>query len=198
MTQRRLRDIVIILPGILGSVLQKNGRDLWAISGQALGPALASLGGSLQDLQLQGDDPDIDDLGDGVEATRVMPDIHLIPGLWKIDGYSKLKNYLLTTFDARLGENLFDFPYDWRRDNRVAARKLQRDAEQWLHAWRQKSDNDKAQLILVGHSMGGLVSRHYLECLDGWRNTRALVTFGTPYRGSLKAVGTLANGLSKK
>jgi hypothetical protein len=46
--------------------------------------------------------------------------------------------------------------------------------------------------------MGGIVSRYYLECLDGWRDTRALVTFGTPYRGSVKAVGTLANGLSKK
>jgi Lecithin:cholesterol acyltransferase len=46
--------------------------------------------------------------------------------------------------------------------------------------------------------MGGLVSRYYIECLEGWRDTRTLVTFGTPYRGSLKAVGTLANGFAKK
>jgi hypothetical protein len=46
--------------------------------------------------------------------------------------------------------------------------------------------------------MGGIVSRYYLECLDGWRDTRVLVTFGTPYSGSLNAVGTLVNGLKKK
>jgi hypothetical protein len=33
--------------------------------------------------------------------------------------------------------------------------------------------------------MGGLVARHYLEVFDGWRDTRMLVTFGTPYRGSV-------------
>jgi hypothetical protein len=28
-----MRDMVVILPGILGSVLQKDGKDLWAVSG---------------------------------------------------------------------------------------------------------------------------------------------------------------------
>ena len=30
------------------------------------------------------------------------------------------------------GENFFEFPYDWRRDNRVAARRLQRESREWL------------------------------------------------------------------
>jgi hypothetical protein len=42
--------------------------------------------------------------------------------------------------------------------------------------------------------MGGLVSRYYLEVLEGWQDSRALFTFGTPYRGSLQAVNFLANG----
>jgi hypothetical protein len=42
--------------------------------------------------------------------------------------------------------------------------------------------------------MGGLVSRYYLEVLGGWQDSRALFTFGTPYRGSLNAVNFLANG----
>src|SRR5436305_1691812 len=201
MTQRRLRDIVIILPGILGSVLQKNGRDLWAISGQALGPALASLGGSLQDLQLQGDDPDIDDLGDGIEATRLMPDIHLIPGLWKIDGYSEMVRLITNHFKVEQGSlkddkpaNFFEFPYDWRRDNRVAARRLQQLIDQRLPQWRQYCGDESAKVIFLAHSMGGLVARYYLEVLEGWPNCRALITFGTPYRGSLQAVNYLANG----
>jgi len=43
--------------------------------------------------------------------------------------------------------------------------------------------------------MGGLVARYYLEALDGWRNTRALITFGTPYSGAMKALDLVANGL---
>jgi pimeloyl-ACP methyl ester carboxylesterase len=191
-------DVVVMLPGITGSVLTKDGKDVWAPTAGAVVGALLSLGKNVKSLALKEDPPDVDDLGDGVVATRVMPDIHLIPGLWKIDGYSKLKSYVTKTFDVRLGENLFEFPYDWRRDNRVSARKLQRAAADWLRSWRESSGNQDAKLILVGHSMGGLVSRYYLECLDGWRDTRTLVTFGTPYRGSLKAVGTLGNGLAKK
>jgi len=42
--------------------------------------------------------------------------------------------------------------------------------------------------------MSGLVSRYYLEVLEGWKDSRALFTFGTPYRGSLKAINFLANG----
>jgi hypothetical protein len=45
--------------------------------------------------------------------------------------------------------------------------------------------------------MGGLVSRYYLEVLGGWRDTRTLITFGTPYRGSLNAVDFLALGFKK-
>jgi hypothetical protein len=42
--------------------------------------------------------------------------------------------------------------------------------------------------------MGGLIARYYLEALGGWRHCRALITFGTPYRGSVKALGYLAQG----
>jgi hypothetical protein len=42
--------------------------------------------------------------------------------------------------------------------------------------------------------MGGLVSRYFLEVLEGWHDTRALITFGTPYRGSLNAVDGIVNG----
>jgi hypothetical protein len=59
------------------------------------------------------------------------------------------------------------------------------------------SGNADAKLVLIGHSMGGLVSRYFIECLGGWRHTRTLLTLGTPHRGSLNAVGFLANGMKK-
>jgi hypothetical protein len=46
--------------------------------------------------------------------------------------------------------------------------------------------------------MGGLVARYFLECLDGWKDTRMLITFGTPHRGSPNALDCLVNGFAKK
>jgi pimeloyl-ACP methyl ester carboxylesterase len=189
-----MRDIVVCIPGITGSVLQKDGRDVWNISGGALISALTTFGRSITDLKLEQDPPDVDDLGDGITAPEVIRDVHLLPGFWKIDGYTKMLRYIEETFDVKRGANLFEFPYDWRRDNRVAARRLQQQAGEWLTKWRASSGADDAKLVLVGHSMGGLIARYYLECLDGWRNTRALVSFGTPFRGSVNALDTLVNG----
>ena len=200
MAREKMPDVIVLVPGILGSVLQKNGRDAWAASGEAalsgLLKGFLSGGDSLGDLAIDKDSAE-DDLGDGVSATRLMPDIHMIPGLWKIDGYSKIGQTVKTVFDVREGSNYFEFPYDWRRDLRVAARRLQRASHGWLENWRAASGNDDARLILICHSMGGLVSRYFLEVLEGWRDTRALVTFGSPHRGSLNALRTLTDGVRK-
>lgn len=201
MARVKIRDMVVVLPGITGSVLQKDGRDLWAISGQAVWRILASLGDTLQDLLLVGDDPAVDDLGDGIRATGVIQDLHMVPGLVKIDGYSGLRRLFTQEFEVVPGSpdderpaNYFEFAYDWRRDNRYAARKLQELVNRKLPQWREHSGAQDARVILVAHSMGGLISRYYLEVLQGWRDCRALITFGTPYRGSVNALGYLANG----
>jgi pimeloyl-ACP methyl ester carboxylesterase len=190
-----MNDLIVVLPGILGSVLQKDGKDIWALSPKAMAAGLWTLGSSIKGLELDHDSADGEDLRDGVTAPRLMPDLHLVPGLWKIDGYSRLIRSLKYAFDLTPAENYFEFPYDWRRDNRAAARRLKRLSTEWLHDYRKKSP--QAKLILVAHSMGGLVSRYFLECLDGWHDTRALITFGTPYRGSLKALDFIVNGCRK-
>jgi len=195
--RRPMPDLIVLLPGIMGSVLQKDGRDVWALSGASLLSGLKTLGQSVGDLRLSGDSADAESLGDGIVANRVFPDVHLLPGLWKIDGYSGLARAISAEFNVRAGHNYFEFPYDWRRDNRAAAHRLARLAPGWLRAWREESGNKDAKLILIAHSMGGLVSRYFLEVLGGWRDTRMLITFGTPYRGSLNALNSLANGFRK-
>jgi pimeloyl-ACP methyl ester carboxylesterase len=191
--------MIVLLPGITGSVLQKDGKDVWAISGQATWRVLSSLGSSLQQLRLEGDE-----VGDSVTATRIMPDAHLIPGLVKIDGYTAISTMIRHTFDVVPGSrqtshpaNFIEFPYDWRLDNRVNAQQLKALIDKQLHIWRQYSHNPTAGVIFVAHSMGGLVARYYLEVLEGWRTCRALITFGTPYRGSPSALNFLANGYKK-
>ncbi len=198
MARRKFGDLIVLLPGITGSVLQRDGKDVWAITPQSAISALFSLGHSLTDLELKGkDDPAKDDLGDGVTAPKLVQDLHLIPGLWAIDGYTQIKTRLFAELTLEEGRNWFDYPYDWRRDNRVHGRQLAQRAPKWLDAWKKYSGNKDAKLVLLAHSMGGLVARDFLERHEGWKITRHLITFGTPYRGSLNAVSTLVNGMEK-
>ena len=199
MAKPRIRDLVVVLPGMIGSVLEKDGKDLWAVSGSALWRTLITMGGWLEKLRL--DDPDADD---GVVATRLMSDVHLIPGLVKIDGYTGITRMIQTEFEVIEGSigsdapaNYFEYPYDWRRDNRRTATELDRFIKERLSRWRDYTNNPEAKTILIAHSMGGLVSRHFCEVLGGWEICRALITFGTPHRGSASALSFLGNGYKK-
>lgn len=198
MPRHKMPDVIVLLPGITGSRLSKNGKVVWGFSGGLLARGLLSRGRHFRKALFLHEDPTgEDELGDGIVADRLLPDLHLLPGLWKIDGYSKVSDMIEQRFDVERGKNFFHFPYDWRRDSRVAARKLMKESHGWLKNWRKHSGNEEARLVLIGHSMGGLIARYFLEVLEGWKSTRALITFGTPYRGSLNAVDALANGLKK-
>lgn len=187
------RDLVILLPGITGSVLANpHGKEVWSPSAGAVWRAVVSRGGSIADLELP---PGSD--GGGIAATRLVPDVTIVPGLITIDGYSRIEQYLVAELGLTAGQNYFPFPYDWRLDNRVNARRLQAQALDWLHQWQAASGASDAKLVLIGHSMGGLVSRYFVECLGGWEQTRALVTIGTPHQGSLNAVDFLVHGMKR-
>lgn len=43
------------------------------------------------------------------------------------------------------------------------------------------------QVHVVGHSLGGLVARYYVQCLGGDARVNTLVTLGTPHAGTLSA-----------
>lgn len=191
----KMPDVIVLLPGITGSELKRGNEVIWGWSGRALVKNILTEGGDyVRNLRVDADSADAETLDDNVIATRLLPDLHLLPGIWKIDGYGKVADYIKSEFDVVEGENFHPFPYDWRRDNRSSAHTLMTRSREWLRKWREKSGNQKAKLILIGHSMGGLVSRYFLEVLEGWRDTRALITFGTPYRGSLNAVDGIVNG----
>ncbi|MBN4005430.1 lecithin--cholesterol acyltransferase [Nostoc sp. LPT] len=202
-------DMVVVLPGIMGSVLQKDGIDLWNFSGQALVQVIKTFGKRVKDLKLKGDDPHGGDIGDGIKATSLIKDSYMFPvfgGFGKIvDGYNRISAQITNNFDEVHQGNIYDdpedkaanfyhFPYDWRRDNRANANILKKLLDKRLKRWREYSGNNDAKVILVAHSMGGLISRYYLEVLGGWQDCKALFTFGTPYRGSINAVNILANG----
>jgi pimeloyl-ACP methyl ester carboxylesterase len=81
-------------------------------------------------------------------------------------------------------KTLYVLPYDWRKNNAIAARQL----AELLERIRAVSGDD-ARIAIIAHSMGGLVARYYLEALEfqgheGRRSVQSLITLGTPHRGS--------------
>lgn len=77
-------------------------------------------------------------------------------------------------------------PYDWRKDNALAADGL---AEKVTDL--RRIHGAGLVINLVAHSMGGLVSRYFLESgkyseasHPGFADVRRLVTIGTPHRGA--------------
>lgn len=185
------KDVVVFIPGILGSTLAKNGTPIWGTDGQAI---LNMALDGLDALALPESGSLKPDLGDEISVTGLTPNIEIVPGLWKLGGYSRISVALENLPGLFRGQNYFEFPYDWRRDNRVAARRLQVQAESWLRNWIQETQQPDAKLVLVVHSMGGLVARYFIECLEGWRSTRMLIAAGSPFRGSGNALDFLVNG----
>jgi triacylglycerol lipase len=66
-------------------------------------------------------------------------------------------------------------------DVRTAARELHDHIEQL----RERTGSDKVHI--VGHSLGGMIARYYVQCMGGSAVVDTLVTLGSPHAGSLAA-----------
>jgi pimeloyl-ACP methyl ester carboxylesterase len=198
-------DVLVVIPGIMGSTLYRGDRPVWEPSSGAVVSALTSLFRNVTTLRLRegiGDDhPD-----DGVRAVALMPDMRLPFGVWTFDlGYSALLHFLRNTFTvvepvlaSASPANLIIFPYDWRLSNRYNGERLCEVVHPALGRWRAQGGRyADAKLVFICHSMGGLVARWYLDRLGGAEVTRKLITLGTPHRGALNALDQLVNGVRK-
>ena len=200
-------DVIVLLPGIMGSTLRQRNKMVWAPTLSAAAHAVGSFAKSVKALTLPdgiGDDaPSDTDEGGGVVPVGLFPDIHVIPGLWTAHlGYGKLEAWLENYFGlTRVTPggppgNLLPFPYDWRLSIRYNGRRLAQEAGGVLERWRaQKGRYAEARLVLLAHSMGGLVARWAIDREGLAADTRRLITLATPHRGSFLAVDRLVNGV---
>ena len=85
------------------------------------------------------------------------------------------------------GRNVYYFGYDWRKDLNVSDPLL----DQKINAVLAATGKDK--VILVGHSMGGMLARHYI-LKYGAGKVDQIITFGTPYLGSVNPAKYLEMG----
>ncbi len=90
----------------------------------------------------------------------------------------------------REDDRLFSFAYDFRLDVDSAAAHIDR-LERRIDAVLAKTG--RQQVVLIAHSMGGLVARAYLHAKGG-RKVAKLITMGTPHLGAPKAWYALLRG----
>jgi hypothetical protein len=77
------------------------------------------------------------------------------------------------------------FPYDWRLPVAHNARLLGEAAEQHLARWRANPAADpRARVVLIAHSMGGLLAHHLVDVLRPADLIRHTFTIGTPFYGA--------------
>lgn len=81
---------------------------------------------------------------------------------------------------ASVTSNVYLFSYDWRNDNRLAAQELNELIQ------KIRADDEKIKdVVIVAHSMGGLVSSSY-AAQYGLEDVTNIITVGTPYLGTPK------------
>ncbi|MGN9795739.1 hypothetical protein ACTMTU_32190 [Streptomyces sp. OZ13] len=185
-------DLVVFVPGFLGTRLCRDGRDLWASCGERL---IGSSAAALAEVALPpglGDAPPEGPFRLDADTLLEVPDS--VPGLLSCMGYPDIRAALGDPLDVQF----VPFGYDWRLSHRLVARQLKARVARELERWRAQVDayypdrTDDPRVILVCHATGGLIGRHYLECEDGRETARTLVALGTPQHGLVQAARLLA------
>lgn len=185
------RDLFVYVPGITGTTLKNGDRVIWDAS---LPAYLALLTSDARRQELR-------DM-DGVAAGEVIEMPFVVPGIIKSVGPLAIEKALFSVLAftkptlTRIG-NYHRFGYDWRRSNRESAENLRAFIDEKLRQWRAQAGSD-AQVIVITHSMGGLVTRYWAEVLRGWKQCRAIFTIGSPLLGSVSIADYLANGFRDK
>lgn len=115
------------------------------------------------------------------------------PSIWKMTPflsiYQRLINTLTDNAKLKLNKDLFIYNYDWRQPLDTQADNLKKYVDSIT-----KSNGSVKKFRLVGHSLGGLVIRSYLERYNIDNKVIQALTIGTPHQGTLLAYPLWENG----
>lgn len=168
---------VIIVPGILGSELQKDGNTLWPVNMADGALGMLQTIGNLMALKVE------DGVEDGIAPVRLaMSDYQEGMKVGSLGAYTTLAVALADTLGY---DQVFFFGYDWRQSNLETAQELSTYIDGVLETTGAKKVN------LVVHSMGGLVAGGYLSGHKEEGKLAKVVTCGTPFVGAEDATESL-------
>lgn len=184
--------VVIFVPGHKGSTLRdETGRTVWLDTTQLFYPG--------DSLALRPDDAGLasprDRAAPHLTPHRTLSDISAFLGLLRFDIYGESVRHLRRHVRA---ENLIEFVYDWREDMLEPVKQLD-------SLIRQLRARGIQEIILVGHSMGGMVISYYLrygtappesaqETWFGATQVDRVILAGVPFRGSITMFKDMLRG----
>jgi hypothetical protein len=180
--------LFIFVPGIMGSRLTKTlpGGKTAVIWGTADGVF------SEPNKLLQYDETD-------QVTAEPLEDYYVFNKAFDVYGKAMAK---LAFLDLSAGNSVRKFGYDWRQPNAKSAKKFA--------AWmcENKAEFATRPLVIIAHSMGGLVVKSWLkdlydtsgcspgEAFAGWARLKRIIFVGTPHYGAPKAIAAFADNYS--
>lgn len=163
MVQPAGRRTVVFVPGLMGSELWLGNERVW--------PNVRTIFTNPEIFLYPSDIP--------LEPRSIVDEVVIVPNLIKQDQYNRLGDYLVDELNYRRDVDFFEFPYDWRQDVRTSAAQLGRAIE----------DLGSAQpIIIIGHSLGTMVARYYVEYLGGDQHVERVILMGGPHKGAVKGL----------
>jgi pimeloyl-ACP methyl ester carboxylesterase len=158
------RRIVVFVPGLMGSELWRGNERVF--------PNIRTLFTNSESMLYPVP----------LESRKIVDEVVIVPNLIKLDQYNRLGDYLVEELGYQRGVDFFEFPYDWRQDVRTSARQLSALIE---------SHPRTQPLILIGHSLGTMVSRYYIVRQGGKSRVERVILMGGPHRGAIKALTSM-------
>lgn len=194
-------DAVMVVPGLMGSELRDaDGTVLWGGKDPRWYVQAWTSGRSLEALKLT-DEERAGKYG-RIRASRLLRFPAFAPVVQGVEPYTKLINALRAQTVHK--DAVSEFPYDWRLPVAHNAELLAEAAARHLHAWRHHdaqlaacrgaSGGRKAQLVIIAHSMGGLLARRLALIPGATDEVKTIVTIATPFYGAPKAAILLSTG----
>ena len=186
------RDAVIVIPGIMGSELidTETGSVLWGLSPRSYLRFWTS-GDGLDRLRVT--DRERAGKAGRIRATRLLRFPVASPIFGGFEPYTRLMAGIRDSLvhpDA-----LCEFAYDWRLPVSFNAARLADAVDAHMRRWRlHRMGGKEANVVLVAHSMGGLVARCFTGTMGGASAVRQTVTLGTPFFGAVKSAYLLNAG----
>lgn len=188
---------VIIVPGLMGTRLTDplTGKLVWNPKGPPLGKSPKPF--TVDTARLERPAPLDPDEKNGFESEverdprkNIRNFDHLIPDFYGelALSISKLSGGLFDQYGVRPA--VYCCGYDWRHDNARAALLLARVVDQAL------AETCAKRVIIVAHSMGGLVARYYSRVLGGESKIDRMILVGSPSLGAPTAYFQVKNGIS--
>jgi pimeloyl-ACP methyl ester carboxylesterase len=170
---------IIFIPGFLGSRISCSTGEMWT---NLPNPDFA-------DLQLKSDGVTNSGAPGSCAATaEPLSGQEGVVSRAVVDIYGGVLEYL----NRIAPKHVYALPYDWRKSPLIAKEALGKLIDEVLKS------TGATRVVLMGHSMGGLVLQSYIaESSNANKVTRA-VTLGTPYWGAVKSHVALLTGKSNE